>query len=223
MADDEGKTDGDGKGSDEFDPKSLSPEAQEYIRKNIQSESDSKSALVEKRLQDAQAATNRQAIETAEQNEDNRLAAIGDLEGLGARVKSRLDQRSVRNQGVVDASDIIEKQIGDGFSESLGPERVEEIRRKVVSEQGAHAEFAKALADATEGKTRSEEIAAEVKAQLMEARGEKRDEIAGGDKALGAGQGNPPSAFEELEQGYIDGNVSRETYETAKKARGKGQ
>ena len=51
MADDEGKTDDDGgegdKGADTFDPKSLSKEAQEYIRRNIQSDSDAKAALVE--------------------------------------------------------------------------------------------------------------------------------------------------------------------------------
>ena len=38
-------------GSDQFDPKALSSEAQEYIRRTIQSESDRKGAEAERRLQ----------------------------------------------------------------------------------------------------------------------------------------------------------------------------
>ncbi|KKM13520.1 hypothetical protein LCGC14_1715420 [marine sediment metagenome] len=227
MAEEEGKTDGkdgDGdKGTDAFDPKSLSPEAQEYIRKSVQSESDSKSALVEKRLRDDQATQNRSAVETAEQNELRQLAESGQHEALGLRVATRLTQRSVEEKAIAAASNEIERQMADKFSESLGPERVEQIRRQVVADNGAHAEFAEALAKAAGGESRSEEIQAEVKAQLTAAGVKVRDEESGSDKVSGAGQGTKLSAFEEIEQGYADGTVKRPAYEAAKKARDEGQ
>ena len=210
-------------GSDEFDPKSLDAKGQEYIRREIQSKSDEKSALVEKRLRDEQASRARTAVESAEQKELITLAESGQHEALGQRVAARLASRSAEEKAIMGASDIIERQIADKFSESLGPERVEQIRQEVIKEQGAHAEFAEALAKAAGGDSRSEEIQAEVKAQLTAAGVKVRDEESGSDKVSGAGQGTKLSAFEEIEQGYADGTVKRPAYEAAKKARDEGQ
>ncbi|KKK98768.1 hypothetical protein LCGC14_2639430, partial [marine sediment metagenome] len=150
MAEEEGKTDGEGgeggSGGEEFKPESLSKEAQEYIRKTVQSESDSKAALVEKRLRDDQATQNRSAVETAEQNEIRQLADSGQHEALGQRVAARLTEQSVEARAIARASDVIEKQMSDEFSKTLGPERVETIRQEVIKEGGAHAEYAAALA-----------------------------------------------------------------------------
>jgi len=216
-------TEGTESGPDTFDPKSLGPEAQEYIRKAVQSESDSKSALVEKRLRDEQATKARSAVESAEQNELRQLAASGQHEALGQRVAARLTQRSAEEQAIMRASDVIERQMADKFAESLGPERVEAIRQEVIKEGGAHAEFAAGLAKATEGQTRSEEIAAEVKAQLVAAGVAKRDETAGPDTATVSGQGPKLSTFDEIEQAYTEGRVPRKTYEAALEARDKGK
>ncbi len=229
MADGEGKTDGeDGDGGSDgedkdFKPESLSKDAQEYIRKTIQSESDSKTALVEKRLRDDQATRARGAVEDAEQLELRQLAESGQHEALGQRIAIRLTQRSVEEKAIARASDAIEQQMADKFSETLGPERVEKIRRQVVADQGAHAEFAEALAKAAGGESRKEEIAAEVKAQMLEAGVAKRDADPGPGQAAGAGQGPKPSTFDEIEQAYVDGKVSTAAYEAAKEARDKGQ
>ena len=227
MAEEEGKTGGEGgegdKGTDAFDPKSLSPEAQEYIRKSVQSESDSKSALVEKRLRDDQAAQARSAVETAESNELRQLAATGQHEALGQRVAARLTEQTAEARAIASASDVIERQMSDKFAETLGPERVETIRQEVIKEGGAHAEFAAALAKASGGESRQEEIQAEVKAQLLAAGVKVRDEATGPDKVSGAGQGTKLSGFDEIEQGYVDGTVKREAYAAAKKARDEGQ
>jgi hypothetical protein len=225
MAEDEGKTGGDDgegdKGKDKFDPKSLSPEALEYMRREVQSESDSKAQLVETRLRAEQATRARGAVETAEQNELKQLADSGQHEALGQRVAARLTQRSAEETAVMAASDLIEKQMADKFSETLGPERVEQIRREVIQQGGAHAEFAEGLAKASGGEDRQEEIAAEVKAALIEAGVVKRDEAAGPDKITGKGQGNPPSTFDEIEKAYIAGTLpgGREAYIEAKKAK----
>ncbi len=229
MAEDEGKTGGEGgegdKGTDAFDPKSLSKGAQEYIRKTVQSESDSKAALVEKRLRDDQATQNRSAVETAEQRELQQLADSGQHEALGQRVAARLSEQSVEARAIAKASDVIEKQMSDEFSKTLGPERVETIRQEVIKEGGAHAESAAALAKVQGGDSRAEEIQAEVKAQLMEARGEKRDEGAGADKISGAGQGTKLSDFDEIEASYVAGTLigGRKAYEAAMEARDKGR
>ena len=224
MADDvAGKTDGEGgeggEGTDAFDPKSLSPEAQEYIRKSVQSESDSKAGLVEKRLRDEQATQNRSAVETAEQNERMQLAQSGQFEALGQRVAVDLTQQSVKKAGILEAASLIEKQMSDKFSPALGEERVEQIRREVVKEGGAHAEFAEALAKASGGESRAEEIQAEVKAQMLAAGVKVRDDAGGADQISGAGQGTKLSTFEEIEQAYTEGKVTREVYEKARKAR----
>jgi hypothetical protein len=229
MAEEDGKTDGDdGKGDSDgedkdFKPESLGKAAQEYIRREIQGKSDEKSALVEKRLRDDQAAQARSAVETAEQNELKQLADSGQHEALGQRVAARLTQRSAEETAVMAASDLIEKQMADKFSETLGPERVEQIRRQVVQDQGAHAEFAEALAKASGGEDRQKEIAAEVKAALIVAGVVKRDESSGSDKVTGSGQGTKLSTFEEIEQAYTEGKVSSAAYEAAKEARHKGQ
>ena len=175
MADEDGKNDGETKESDEFDPKALSKEAQEYIRREIQSESDTKSQLAETRLRAEVAQNSRSAVENAEQNELRQLAESGQHEVLGQRVAARISQNSAEAKAVARASDLIEQQMVDKFSESLGPERVEQIRRRVVSEKGAHAEFAEALAKADGGESRQEEIQAEVKAQLVAAGVKVRD------------------------------------------------
>jgi hypothetical protein len=195
VADDEGKTGGEGGegGSDgedkDFKPESLSKEAQEYIRREVQSKADSNTALVEKRLRDEQATRNRSAVEDAEQLELRQLAESGQHEVLGQRIAIRLTQRSVEEKAVTGASDLIEQQMADAFSESLGAEKVEEIRRKVVADQGAHAEFAVALAEAAGGKSRAEEIQAEVQAALIAAKVIKRDEDGGADQVSATGQG----------------------------------
>ena len=225
MAEDEGKTGGEGgegdKGKDKFDPKSLSSEAQEFIRREIQSESDSKSRLVETKLRAEVAQTNRSAVETAEQNELKQLADSGQHEALGQRVAARLTQQSAEANAVARASDIIEGQMSEEFSKTLGPEQVESIRREVVKEGGAHAEFAAALAKASGGESRQEEIQAEVKAQLLAAGVKLRDEADGADKITGKGQGNPPSGFDEIEKAYIAGTLpgGRKAYIEAKEAR----
>jgi hypothetical protein len=225
MADEEGKPDGEVKESEPFDPKSLSPEAQEFIRREVQSQSDSKAQLVETKLRADQATASRQAVETAESNELRQMAERGDHEALGQRVAARLNQQTAEGNAIARASDVIERQMSEKFSETLGAERVESIRREVIKEGGAHAEFAEALAKASGGESRAEEIRAEVKAQLMEARGEKRDEAGGGDKITPAGQGSPPSGFDEIERAYVAGTLpgGREAYAEAKEANKKGR
>jgi hypothetical protein len=229
VADNEGKPGGEGgeggSGGEEFKPESLSKEAQEYIRKTVQSESDSKTALVEKRLRDEQATRARSAVEDAEQLELRQLAESGQHEALGQRMALRLTQRSVEEKAIAGASNLIEQQMADKFSESLGPERVEQIRREVIKEGGAHAEFAAGLAKAAGGESRKEEIAAEVKAQMLEAGVKVRDADPGPGQVAGAGQGQSPSGFDKVEQDYIDGKLgptptlNRKAYEKALEAR----
>ncbi len=230
MADEDTTAGGEGgEGKEPFNPESLSPEAQEYIRRKAQSDSDTKTALAEKRLRDEQATRARGATQAAERNELLQLASSGQHEALGQRVAARLNQSSAEEAAVFRASDLIEKQMADKFSETLGPEKVEEIRQETVKAGGAHAEFAEGLAKATEGKTRAEEITAEVKAQLTEQRTGKRDEDSGADKATGGGQGPKPSTDAEIEQAYIDGTLgataaeNRKVYEKHLEASGKGR
>ncbi len=225
MADEDGKNDGDGgegdKGEDKFDPKSLSDEGQEYIRRQVQSESDAKAQLVETKLRAEVAQTNRSAVETAEQNELKQLADSGRHEALGQRVAARLTQQSAEANAIARASDVIERQMSEEFSKTLGAEKVETIRREVIKEGGAHAEFAAALAKASGGESRQEEIQAEVKAQLLAAGVKLRDEADGADKITGKGQGNPPSTFDEIEKAYVAGTLpgGRKAYIEAKEAR----
>jgi len=217
------------KGSDEFDPKSLSPEAKEYVRKEIQSESDRKAeatTVVEvNKLKAEQARSARSAVESAEEKELKQLADSGQHEALGQRVAARLAERSVEERAVFRASDFIEEQMKDAFTPTLGAEKVQEIHQETLGKGGAHAEFALGLAKATDVKTRAEENAAEVKAQLTEQRTGKRDEATGADKATGAGQGPPPEGFDAVEQAYIDGTLvgGRKAYEAAREARDKGR
>ena len=212
-------------GTDEFDPKTLSPEAQEHMRREIQRQSDSKAAAQTaaevRKLRTEQARSARSAVESAEEKEDILLAESGQLEALGQRVKARLEQRGVRERAILDASTVIEEQMREAFVPSLGEAKVQAIHQEVVEKGGAHAEFAMALAAAHDSQVRQEEIQAEVKAQLAEARGEKRDATSGADKVSGSGQGQPPSTDAEIEQGYIEGRVSRKAYEAMLEAREK--
>jgi hypothetical protein len=226
MAEEQAKaTGGEGEttGGDEFKPESLSPEAQEYIRRKIQSDSDSKAAAVEQRLRAEQATRARSAVEQAEERELTSLAESGQHEALGQRVAARLARRSVEERAITDASNEIERQMSAAFAETLGPDKVEEIRQETVKAGGAHAEFAQGLAKASEAKTRSEEIAAEVRAGLIAAGVMKRDEDPGADKATGGGQGPKLSTFDEIEQAFVEGKVSIKAYEAAQKARDEGR
>ena len=216
-------------GTDTFDPKTLSQEAQEHIRKEIQSESDRKAEALTTievgKLRTEQAKSARSAVESAEEKEFLQLAESGQHEALGQRVAARLASRSVEERAIGRASDVIEGQIADKFSEALGSAKVEEVRQQTLKDGGAHAEFALGLAKATDEKTRSEEIAAEVKAQLTEQRTGERDADPGPGKTPSAGQGQPPSTFAEIEQAFIDGTLigGRKAYEAAMKARDEGR
>jgi len=216
-------------GTDAFDPKTLSPEAQEHIRKTVQAESDRKAealtAVEVGKLRTEQAKSARSAVESAEQKELQDLADSGQTEALGERVKARLARRSVEERVIADTSNVIERQIADQFAEALGPEKVEEVRLQTIKDGGAHAEFALGLARATDSKARADEIAAEVKAQLTEARTGKRDGETGADKVTGTGQGPPPEGFDKIEQAFIDGTLvgGRKAYEAALKARDEGK
>ena len=80
-------------GADQFDPKALSSEAQEYIRRTIQSESDRKGAEAERRLQAKSEADRRSAEQNQRDAELQRMAAEGDYEGLGKREIGRASCR----------------------------------------------------------------------------------------------------------------------------------
>ena len=229
MAEDEGKTDGEGgeggSGGDEFKPESLSKEAQEYIRREIQGKSDEKSALVETRLRAEQATSARSAVETAERNELKQLAETGQHEALGQRYAARLEEQSVETRAISRASEFIEREMVNKFSETLGPERVEQIKREVVNTGGAHAEFAAALAKAEGGDSRAEEIKAEVKAQMLEAGVKVRDDAGGASQAAAAGQGSKPTTFEEIQAAYVAGTLpgGRKAYKEAMEANQEGR
>ena len=216
-------------GTDTFDPKTVSPEAQEHIRKEIQSESDRKAealtAVEAGKLRAEQAKSARSAVESAEERELKQLADSGQHEALGQRVAARLNQRTAEEKVVIRTSDYIFDQMRESFTPVLGAEKVAEVQKDAFDKGGAHAEFALGLAQATDVKTRAEEIATEVKAQLTEQRTGKRDEAAGADKATGGGQGPKLSTFAEIEQAFIDGTLTggRKAYEAAMEARDEGR
>ena len=206
-------------GSDQFDPNSLSHEAKEYLRRTIQSESDRKEAEAERRLQAKAEAERRAAEQTQRDTELQRMAAEGDFEGLGKRVADQLSTRTVELDASRRASDAIEEEMKAQFTDVLGADKVEEIRQRVISEKGAHAEFARALAEETANKTRADTVQAEVKAQLIELGLAKREELGGADKAVTKGKGPKPTTFEEIETAYGRGEVSTTVYEEARKNR----
>ena len=206
-------------GSEQFDPKSLSAEAQEYIRRSVQSESDRKAAEAERKLQAKAEADRRSAEQNQRDAELQRMAAEGDYEGLGKRVADQLSTRTVEMEAIRRTSDAIEENIKARFVDVLGAEKVEEVRQRVISEKGAHAEFARALAEETAGKTRQDTIQAEVQAALIEAGLVKREQVGSADQVGTKGKGPKPTTFEEIEQGYIDGTVSTAAYEEALKNR----
>src|SRR3989304_6995997 len=151
-----------------FSPDALSPEAKEYIRRTVQSESDRKAALQTqaelRKFQAAQAATLRKTSEQADQTEITRLASEQNYEEIGRRVAGRLSTQGIKEAAILETAEVIERQLVEQFSKTLGIEAVEEIRTRVASTGGAHAGFAVALAAATAGKTRTEEIQTEVQA-----------------------------------------------------------
>src|SRR3990167_2620833 len=206
-------------GADQFDPKALSSEAQEYIRRTIQSESDRKGAEAERRLQAKSEADRRAAEQTQRDTELQRMAAEGDFEGLGKRVADQLSTRTVEMDAIRQTSDAIEEGLKASFGAVLGADRVEEIRQKVISEKGAHAEFALALGEELANKTRADTVQAEVKAQLIELGLAKREEIGGADKTGTKGKGPKPTTFEEIETAYGRCEVSVAVYEEARKNR----
>jgi len=206
-------------GSDQFDPNSLSHEAKEYLRRTIQSESDRKEAEAERRLQAKAEAERRAAEQTQRDTELQRMAAEGDFEGLGKRVANQLSTRTVEMDAIRQTSDAIEEGLKASFGTVLGADKVEEIRQKVISEKGAHAEFALALGEELANKTRADNVQAEVKAQLIELGLAKREEIGGADKTGTKGKGPKPTTFEEIETAYGRGEVSVAVYEEARKNR----
>lgn len=230
MAED-GNDDGGGEGKDAFDPKTLSPEAQEHIRVEIQKQSDTKAAnavsaeMTKLRAEQAQGA--RTAVETAERNELRQLASSGEHTALGVRVAAMMQDQDARSTAVTDASNAIERQMSDAFVKTLGPEKVEEVRQKVIGEGGAHAEFALGLAAAADSDARAKQITDEVQAALTEKGRSERDAAGGGSEGAKGGQGNPPKGFDEIQKAYIAGTLgptakqNREVYEEALAARGK--
>ena len=206
-------------GSEQFDPNSLSPEAKEYLRRQVQSESDRKAAEAERRLQAKAEADRRSTEQSQRDSELQRMAAEGDFEGLGRRVADQLSTRTVELDAIRRASDAIEEEMKSQFTEVLGADKVEEIRQRVINEKGAHAEFARALAEETANKTRADTVQAEVKAALIEAGLIKREEMAGADKTSTKGKGPKPTTFEEIESAYGRGEVSSAVYEEARKNR----
>ena len=206
-------------GSEQFDPKSLSSEAQEYLRRQVQSESDRKAAEAERRLQAKAEADRRSAEQSQRDSELQRMAAEGDFEGLGKRVADQLSTRTVELDAIRRASDAIEEEMKTQFTEVLGADKVEEIRQRVINAKGAHAEFARALAEETANKTRADTVQAEVKAALIEAGLIKREDLGGADKTGTKGKGPKPTTFEEIEAAYGRGDVSAAVYEEARKNR----
>ena len=220
MTDEAEKTgDNGGEGSDKFDPESLSAEGQEYLKRTIQSESARKTGLATKKLQDESAAKVRSDAEVAEQNEQHKLAESGDLEGLGARVRDQLVKNRVEDSAIIEFANTTTQAMSEQFSESLGAEKVEEIRLKVVETGGAHAEFAQELAKATAEKAHGEDLEAEFNAFLVKKGLLKREEVGGADKVLDTGQGRKPSTADEIEAAYGRGEVSIEVYEESQKNR----
>ena len=228
MAEDgKGNDDGGGKGTDAFDPKTLSPEAQEHIRVEIQKQSDTKAANAVSaemtKVRAEQAQSSRTAVETAERNELRQLATSGQNEALGVRVAAMMQDQDARSTAVTDASNAIERQMSDAFVKTLGPEKVEEVRQKVIGEGGAHAEFALGLAAAADSDARAKQITEEVQAALTEAGVAKRDVAGGGSDGAKGQQGNPPSTEAEICKAYINGTLpgGRKAYAAMLEARGK--
>ena len=206
-------------GSEQFDPKSLSSEAQEYLRRQVQSESDRKAAEAERKLQAKAEADRRSAEQSQRDSELQRMAAEGDFEGLGKRVADQLSTRTVEMDAIRQTSDAIEEGLKASFGAVLGADRVEEIRQKVISEKGAHAEFALALGEELASKTRQDTVQAEVKAAMIEAGLIKREDLGGADKTGTKGKGPKPTTYEEIETAYGRGDVSSGVYDEAKKNR----
>jgi len=131
---DEDPTKAEEKASEEvFSPDALSPEAKEYIRKTVQSESDRKAALQTqaelRKFQAAQAATLRKTSEQADQTELTRLASEQNYEEIGRRVAGRLSTQGIKEAAILETAEVIERQLVEQFSKTLGIEAVEEPER----------------------------------------------------------------------------------------------
>ncbi len=222
MSEDTDTDDGSGNdgGDDKFTPESLSKEAQEYIRVQIQSESDRKEKATETRLRAETADKERAATQVAEQNEIDKLAESGDYETLGMKVAEQRSRQSVSDKAVVETSNFIEKQLVDSFTENLGADVVEEVRQEVMDKGGAHAELAQALAEKLSSKTKAEDIAAEAEAILISRGLVTREQLGGADKVSKLGGGTKPSDKAELQQAYIDGKPGADKqYRDSEKAK----
>lgn len=221
---DEDPTKAEEKASEEvFSPDALSPEAKEYIRKTVQSESDRKAALQTqaelRKFQATQADALRTASEQADQTEITRLASEQNYEEIGRRVAGRLSTQGIKEAAILETAEVIERQLVEQFSKTLGIEAVEEIRTRVASTGGAHAEFAVALAAATAGKTRTEEIQTEVQAALIAAGVVKREETAGASVVAKGGAGPKSASTDDVLDAYGRGEASEEAYLAALEAR----
>lgn len=202
-----------------FTPEALSPEAKEYIRKTVQAESDRKTTAALRKFQSEQADAMRAAQQRAENAEFDRLADEQKFDAIGRKVVSQRITQGLEESVVLRTAETIEANMVEQFSKTLGSGTVEEIRAKVLAEGGAHAEFALALAAATAGKTRAEEIQSEVQAQLVAAGLVQREADAGASQAASGGTGPKLTTFEQVEAAYGRGEVTTETYEAALQAR----
>jgi hypothetical protein len=216
-------------GSDQFDPKSLPKEAQEYVRREVQAQSDAKASAATAaevaKIRAEQAQSARTAVERAEENELRQLANSGDEVGVGKRVIARLTQRSAEEAAIGRASEFIERQMAEAFAPTLGAEKVAEIQAETAKSGGAHAEFAMGLAKAADSEARAKEIKDEVQAQLTAAGVKARDDAGGADQGAKGGQSQPPEGFAALRKAYANGTLgptaelNRKAYEKALEAR----
>jgi len=158
-----------------------------------------------------------QAQRDREIADQRRQAGLHPSDGSPRASEHELDDTGL--MGIRLASDQIEAEIAAEFEDTLGSDRVEEIRQGVIRDSGSHALFARRLGEAANGQTRQETIQAEVQAALVQAGLAKRESFAGADKVSERGKGPKPSSYEEVEAAYARGEASTAQYEAARKAR----
>ena len=205
-----------------FTPSALSKEAQEYIRRTVQAESDRKTAAELRKYQTSQAEAARKAATEADEQELIRLADEQQFEAIGRKVAGQLFTQGIEQSAIMQTAELIERQISERFSKTLGADVVEDVRVKVYAEGGSHADFALALAGVTARQVHAEQIQAEVQAQLITAGVIQREEAVGASKVASGGHGRKTAGFAEIEAGYGRGEVSTVAYEAALKARDEG-
>ena len=198
--------------SKKFDPKTLSPEASEYVRREIQSESDRKGQAEGVRLKEEAVEQRRAEAEKQREAKLQTLADEGKHEELGEEIAKQLKKRSAQADAVAETSDTIEAEIVDAFSD-ITPERKEEIRQDVIAKGGRHGAFARALAAELSGKAVQSESKAEEQAGNLQEALTKRESVDGADEASEAGGGAKPTSKEEFEREYVAGRIDAETYE----------